>query len=463
MATAVSTLAAILLVASASALTSPSFLLLERSGGRPGLELIGSRKQRHRAQEIIDEDRMQELLARARERHRELKVRVEALDDRGMHGRSDEVALLKRQRLREKDRISALLSALRRVPTRAADTWTLGAGSFGRVLLGRYASTGPANNAELVAIKVAPRDAAAPRGSKGSMLVESDVLRAVKGRRGFPRLVHHGFQSVHGVPSEVLAMELLGPSLEELWWATSGGTVLSAPCVLRLGDQLVHRLRRLHQAGYVHNDIKPGNVCMGGEGSNEEAFAFLVDFGIATRAAPEPPGGASAGADEPASDPEGSLLFASLAVHDGTPTRPCDDLESLCYTLRFLVAGALRWEHAATAAEARELKLGVEPSELGAGLEPDAAHALVGLWGEVLRARASKTGDVDYEACWAALRGAGRGGDAEPATGGDTGAAPPFDWDASGLSWNSVGQIVDAAGTSIPLWTGQAPPEDVLG
>ena len=46
---------------------------------------------------------------------------------------------------------------------------------------------------------------------------------------------------------------------------------------MEIGQQLLDRLRSVHRAGYVHGDIKPGNVLEG-----ERGTYYLVDFGMSS-------------------------------------------------------------------------------------------------------------------------------------------------------------------------------------
>ena len=44
--------------------------------------------------------------------------------------------------------------------------------------------------------------------------------------------------------------------------------------------QLVKRLRVLHEAGYLHNDLKPDNILVG---LNDPEVVYLIDFGSASK------------------------------------------------------------------------------------------------------------------------------------------------------------------------------------
>ena len=301
----------------------------------------------------------------------------------------------------------------------------LGEGRFGDVLLGK------ADDGSSVAIKVALR-------RTSQLATEAACLRAVAGSAGFPRLLAHRPPSEERA-SELLVMELLGDSVQTLWERASRRTHFSSPTVRHIGRGTLRCLRALHRAGYVHNDLKPPNVLLGAASSAAADEMHLIDFGLATTAnaaaaagAPSSPKAARGSIDARV----GSPLFASVAAHDGFPTRPVDDLESLVYMLAFLAAGSLPWQQAAYArvpemkrallrdgcaalvdsiassrdiardsvssAQAREhtVEHTVERSSTA-----DMAQALRGLWTEVTAAQQADNIDHVYESCLAALEG----------------------------------------------------------
>ncbi|EOD40345.1 hypothetical protein EMIHUDRAFT_222785 [Emiliania huxleyi CCMP1516] len=202
----------------------------------------------------------------------------------------------------------------------------------------------------------------------GAIAREAEVLSAMSGVPGFPRLLHHEAEG-EGTPGGALLLTLLGPSLDDLRRRGESGP-LTGELLRHVGGCLLGLLRRLHAAGFVHNDVKPSNVLL------------------------------SAGAAElhPASD---------LAADESRATRPSDDVESLLYTLAYLAAGRLPWQGEdadAVASAKRELLVeGVGAvAALTDGVEcPAAAAALRALHAEVVRA--SRVGAVDYAICLAAL------------------------------------------------------------
>jgi hypothetical protein len=87
-------------------------------------------------------------------------------------------------------------------------------------------------------------------------------MRAMSGKQGFPVLHYDARQTVFGRPSDVLVMDLLGKSVQGqlaagLRLKAGPATKVQRAAVLKIGRAIVECLRKLHEAGYVHNDIKP--------------------------------------------------------------------------------------------------------------------------------------------------------------------------------------------------------------
>ena len=256
-------------------------------------------------------------------------------------------------------------------------------------------------HAEPVAVKI---------GLKvGAIAREAEVLSAMSGVPGIPRLLHHEAEG-EGTPGGALLLTLLGPSLDDLRRQGESGP-LTGELLRHVGGCLLGLLRRLHAAGFVHNDVKPSNVLLsaGAAELHPASELHLIDFGSCTREPASAAAGGAAGreAPPPAAGPAGSLLFASLAADESRATRPSDDVESLLYTLAYLAAGSLPWQGEdadAVASAKRELLVeGVGAvAALTDGVEcPAAAAALRALYAEVVRA--SRVGAVDYATCLAAL------------------------------------------------------------
>ena len=56
--------------------------------------------------------------------------------------------------------------------------------------------------------------------------------------------------------------------------------------VNQIGMQMIDMIKSFHKTGYVHNDIKPDNICLGtytAQGNINEHQLKLIDFGCATK------------------------------------------------------------------------------------------------------------------------------------------------------------------------------------
>eukprot|EP00727_Mastigamoeba_balamuthi_P002336 m51a1_g121 putative beta-mannosidase isoform 1 (1148) ;mRNA; r:403952-409163 len=215
----------------------------------------------------------------------------------------------------------------------------IGRGSFGLVFAARSLATGA-----LAAVK----------------LNEYEVLRALAGTGRVPAPKWFGVQDEY----RALVMPLLGPSLEDLRRYCGGR--LAASTTLHLAVQMVFNglafvpytfakiecLRNIHEAGYLHCDVKPANFVMGRRA--ERGRLYLVDFGLSR---PLPDLSAASLASKALT---GTPAFMSLNVHEGHSASQRDDLESAVFALVFLLRGRLPWSDAVNARSVRAAKRNVE-------------------------------------------------------------------------------------------------------
>ena len=108
-----------------------------------------------------------------------------------------------------------------------------------------------------------------------SLPYEYKVYKRLKGGEGIPKI--HFFGIDRGRQISILAMELLGPSLEDLFKFC--GQKLSTKTTLMLADQMLSKVEWIHERNLVHRDIKPDNFMMGiGKNCNR---VYIADFGLA--------------------------------------------------------------------------------------------------------------------------------------------------------------------------------------
>jgi casein kinase I homolog HRR25 len=154
------------------------------------------------------------------------------------------------------------------------------------------------------------------------LTLESQIYKRLCGAPGVPFLLHSG----RAGPWNVLILDLLGSSLDELFKICNKSFSLKTICML--ADQLLERIEFIHSRGLVHRDIKPANFVMGRSGgaedadtprsSTEEAIVNVIDFGLAKKYRD------AKGAHIPYSQQDchgvGTSLFAAINTHMGVGT-----------------------------------------------------------------------------------------------------------------------------------------------
>ena len=76
-----------------------------------------------------------------------------------------------------------------------------------------------------------------------------------------------------------LSMELLGPSLEDLFNYCNRRFSLKTVCML--AEELLLRLEYLHSKNFIHRDVKPDNFVVGlGKKAN---LLHVIDLGLSKR------------------------------------------------------------------------------------------------------------------------------------------------------------------------------------
>ncbi|XP_061347715.1 casein kinase 1-like protein 1 isoform X1 [Gastrolobium bilobum] len=200
----------------------------------------------------------------------------------------------------------------------------IGSGSFGEIYLGTNIQTN-----EDVAIKLENVKTKHPQ-----LLYESKLYRILQGGTGIPNVRWFGVEGDYNV----LVMDLLGPSLEDLF--NFCNRKLSLKTVLMLADQMINRVEFVHSKSFLHRDIKPDNFLMGlGRRANQ---VYCIDFGLAKKYRDS-----STHQHIPYRENKnltGTARYASMNTHLGIEQSRRDDLESLGYVLMYFLRGSLPWQ-----------------------------------------------------------------------------------------------------------------------
>ena len=200
----------------------------------------------------------------------------------------------------------------------------IGSGSFGDIYLGINIANG-----EEVAVKLEQTKARHPQ-----LLYESKLYNILRGGIGIPHIRWYGQERDYNV----LVMELLGPSLEDLFNFCSRRFTMKT--VLMMADQMIGRIEYVHNKNFIHRDVKPDNFLMGiGRHCNK---LFLIDFGLAKKYRDS-----RTHTHIPYREDKnltGTARYASINAHLGIEQSRRDDMESLGYVLMYFNRGSLPWQ-----------------------------------------------------------------------------------------------------------------------
>ena len=74
-----------------------------------------------------------------------------------------------------------------------------------------------------------------------------------------------------------MVTDLLGPNIQNIM-DNIEGKKFTMKSTLILTEQMLKRLRDLHEKGIIHRDMKPENFVIG-KGKNEKLI-YMIDFGL---------------------------------------------------------------------------------------------------------------------------------------------------------------------------------------
>lgn len=200
----------------------------------------------------------------------------------------------------------------------------IGSGSYSEVHLGIDKDSGD---------KVAVKFEWVYAEKTGKLLAEAELYRSLSKKGNVPSIIWCGSEGEYNI----MVMELLGPSMEDL--IESYGGKFSLKTVLMLAEQMIDRIEYVHSFGIVHRDIKPENFLVGaGDRSNH---VYIVDFGLAKRYLDQ---NACHIPCTQRSSLTGTVRYASLNVHRGFEPSRRDDVGSIGYLLVYMALGRLPWQ-----------------------------------------------------------------------------------------------------------------------
>ncbi|KAF0310735.1 Tau-tubulin kinase Asator [Amphibalanus amphitrite] len=200
----------------------------------------------------------------------------------------------------------------------------IGGGGFGEIYEGLDLVT-----KEHVALKLE-----SAKQPKQVLKMEVAVLKKLQGRDHVCRFIGCGRNDRFNY----VVMQLQGRNLAELRRSQPRGA-FSLSTTLRLGHQILHSIQAIHEAGFLHRDVKPSNFSMGRHPHNCKKV-YMLDFGLArqyTNAYGE------VRTPRAAAGFRGTVRYAAINAHKNKEMGRQDDLWSLFYMMVEFVNGSLPW------------------------------------------------------------------------------------------------------------------------
>lgn len=156
------------------------------------------------------------------------------------------------------------------------------------------------------------------------------------GCRHIPVVLNSGY---HDKQIHYITMEILGDNLS-LLRRRQENHCLSVRCASAIAIQMLRGIKAVHDHGYLHRDIKPGNFVMGG--AKDPRSVYIIDYGLSRRYV-RPDGTLRQKRSE--TRWVGSRRYMSPNTHLRKDQGRRDDLWGFLYVLIELLTGTLPWAH----------------------------------------------------------------------------------------------------------------------